>query len=272
MSESSFAPTENIESATHNLIQSKKVVKGSSLAFLLSHNGYRPNALHLVLGLSGGGKSTLFRTMVLDRFKNNNSKKNIGIWYSEESQKDFGIHFVKTELADAFFKDRKVNFFSEMDSWKNKKHGSEKFDALCKISDIVFFDNITTSKLYGNGFSDEKDCVFFLKKMALRHNIPIVVFAHTGANIREGGSALIEQNDIRGSKEIVNQSSFIYIIQQLHTDSNIFSTLRIVKARGQDVDTKLFLLQYSKKTSTYEKNEALSFSIFKEIFKERNKL
>jgi len=272
MSIKSFSPKNGLAVAKARLVESKKMLIKTALKFLLEHNGFRPAAMHLIIGLSGAGKSTFFRTVGIDYQINKEGHDRAGIWYSEESENDFEVHFVKTSMAEAYFLNKDINFYSEVDGWESKKADFAKLEKMFKESDIVFFDNLTTSSFYEGSYNEQ---VYFLRKLkglVKKYKKPLVVFAHTDSKAKEGAKALIEQNDIRGPKTICNLSEFVYILQQFHVGSEIKSTLRIVKNRGQEVETKVFFLNYDKKSSTYNDAVKLPFSQFKMFFEQRNKL
>lgn len=244
----------------------------SQLDFLLEHNGIRPAQMHLFLGLSGGGKSTLFRTLLFDYYLNKQPNQVPAIWLSEESEDDFAIQLVKHAAAESVFKKKDINFYSEVDKWKNPKMSFAMLDRLFEKSDIVFFDNLTTSNFYKGNFESMDKFVGYLKNLVKKHQKPLVIFAHTGGQMRENGKVLLEQNDIRGPKTICNLVEFLYIMQQFHVDNEVRSTLRIVKSRSQEVKKKIYEMQYNSYANVYSKSFAITFDEFKDLFNERNKL
>jgi ABC-type proline/glycine betaine transport system ATPase subunit len=69
--------------------KTKLVHAHSKLGFLNAHNGLRRGSLHLVLGTTGGGKSTLVRTVLRDIIFNADNQLSVGVWLSEETVEDY---------------------------------------------------------------------------------------------------------------------------------------------------------------------------------------
>lgn len=243
----------------------------SGLGFLNSHNGLRRGSMHLVLGTTGGGKSTLMRTLIRDiLFRKENSKIKLGLWLSEEEAKDykqqlsFGVPsndvllnaYVESELA------MPNNFMARFTEW------IEAMDF-----DVLIFDNVTTSAMYMDQKADAQAA--FAKRMKLltkKMNCATIIVAHTDAEIHDGIERLININDIRGSKSICNLVEFAYILQRFELDKQFFPTIRIVKHRSQELIHSLYSLEYNKVLRSFEKDSAIEFKQFKEIFDGRNKL
>ena len=244
----------------------------SNFDFLLSHNGLRRGCVHTLLGASHGGKSTLVRTMIMDFLSDRKKKKKVLIWLSEESRIEFLTEFGRTSFRR--YDDDQLYIFSEMD-YPETKDVMMTIHELVKQYDVdlILYDNITTGLLYMDKRVEEQSR--FLKKikrMVADLNIPCVLVAHTGAAVTENSPRLIDMNDVRGSKTLVNISQFFYIMQTFYEDSKKHSTVRITKHRGQEVTESIFLLDYFPRGRVYGKDEPMSFADFKEIFKSRNKL
>ena len=139
--------------------------------------------------------------------------------------------------------------------------------------EILFLDNLTTSFCYmDRPISEQSIASKAIKELAIKHNIPIVVIAHTGADITENFPQMIEMNHIRGSKTIVNLAEFFYILQSFYVGTERHNILRISKHRGQEVSDRLYKLYYYSKFRLFGKDEILAFGALKEIFKQRNRL
>jgi len=254
--------------------ESEKQHYRSVYNFLNSHNGWRKGCVHTILGISHGGKSTLIRSLIFDAIYSCVGKGSVGLWLSEESRKEFlgqlYLTGISPDMLREFFVlselDINVNLASEMFS------KLENFIKMYNIK-ILFFDNITTSFCYDNRSIKEQTLTTkFLKMLAERLNIPVVIIAHTGANVTENHQTLINMNDIRGCKTIVNISQFFYIMQTIYTGKSQFTTFKITKHRGQECENKLYNLIYDPVTRIYREDVFLQFSKFKEIWKDRNKL
>lgn len=266
------AKMDQFEIDSYNLLQ-MEITHSTNFSFLKEHNGFREGKLHTLLGVSGGGKSTLVRSLLIDLITNNQEKK-ILIWLSEETVDDF-----KSELAKANIqkKDLLENVFlaSELEV-EQKDFMFFTLDQCIKENQIDFliFDNITTSELYLNkSVGDQSRFCSELKQLVQRYQIPCLAVVHTGAQITETLTRLIDQNDIRGSKTLVNISEFFYVLQRfIFSNDKIFPTLRITKHRGQDVDSKIYFLNYTKERRIYISDRKITWENFKEAFKKRNTL
>jgi hypothetical protein len=139
--------------------------------------------------------------------------------------------------------------------------------------DIVFFDNVTTSEFYMD--QDIETQSYFIKQLKEKTGaakVPMVLVAHTGADITENSHRLISMNDIRGCKSIINLVQYCYILQRFHIADFYFPTLRITKHRGQTVENKMYYIEFCKEKNLYIKDRAINFEEMKENFKRRNVL
>ena len=243
----------------------------SNFKLLNEHNGWRPEKIHLLIAPPGAGKSTFVRSMVLDAL--NNKGKKVGCYLSEESLKDFF-----TETAHAKFSPDDFELFypiSEYDLTNKTLRGtflSLREHVLQHSLDRLFIDNITTMDCYGDSLENQRKAALGFKRLADQLNIPIVIIAHTASNIKEGYVGLIDMNDIRGAKHIINYAQFIYTLQPVFINNRRHTFIFIKKARGQEVKNTSFEMFYFSSAKIFGQDEARSFETFKEIFKQRNKL
>lgn len=254
---------------------SENVFFPSYYKFLSNHNGFRKKNIHVFLGTSHGGKSTLVRSLILDLCLSEKPKPVLLI-LSEESVIEFMSEFFRSGIDPDKFTTLYV--ISEIDEAENFGSAQafmkyvENY-AIEKDIELLFFDNITTSICYMDRTPQEQAIVsIYFKKLAARLDLPVILIAHTGAQCTDNMNRLIEMNDIRGGKTLVNLAHFFYIMQNFHSGNIIASTIRICKHRGQDVVDKFYKLIYIPKARVYAKDERISFSDVKEIFKNRNKL
>jgi KaiC/GvpD/RAD55 family RecA-like ATPase len=241
--------------------------------FLLEQNGWRDGKIHLVVGPTGAGKSTWVRTMLVD-FLLSNPEHQAMLVLSEETSDDF-----KTDFNRLNFKNDepdRVFVVSEQDN--NFKTFSEygKYIELHIQElgiDFLIVDNLTTSQFYAEKKSDQQIIISkFWKSLSQKMQIPIVLIAHTSAEVTENYKSLIVPEHIRGSKNIVNLSEFIYVLQPINIGETKLLFMRVCKSRGQDVQNKIYSLHWHQAKRLYGKVESRSFKEFHEDFKMRNKL
>jgi len=245
---------------------------GTHIAFLNAHNGFRRGSLHVLMGTSGSGKTTLVRSILKDFFdRPENNKFSLSLWLSEESIKDY-----KMQLAYSITnRDSLLRGFiiSEQDSPElSEDHFFQRFEEM--RPDFIILDNVTTSKFYeGKRPNDQVTFLHRLKKLTRDINCATLVIAHTAANIFDNQDKLIEMNDIRGNKTIVNLAEFFYIVQKITTKTNRhLPFIRIKKHRGQELLGDMYYLEHDKDTRTFKKDLYINFEKFVEIFKQRAKL
>lgn len=243
----------------------------TSMGFLNAHNGLRRGSMHLILGTTGGGKSTLIRTLIRDfLFKKENQGLTLALWLSEEEVKDYRAQVAfGVPSHDVLLN---ANAFSELDG---DRITEMRFIEWCHFykPDVLIIDNVTTSAFYMDKKATEQAVwAKKLKKLAKELNCAMIIVAHTDADVHDGIERLININDIRGSKSICNLVEFAYILQRFELGTTFFPTIRTVKHRSQELVHGLYQLHYDKKIRAFKGDSAIQFEKFKEIFNERNKL
>ena len=149
----------------------------------------------------------------------------------------------------------------------------DDFKRHCASADIVVFDNLTTSEFYmDTDLAHQSRVSKFLKRFAQTLHIPMVLIAHTRTGIGENYTHIINAEDIRGCRTIVNLTEFFYVMQNLYVENEIYPFIRIAKHRGQEVGNKLFQLEYDKGQRIFTGGRPRNFAEFKELFKMRNRL
>ena len=256
--------------------ESLKTQFTTDLTFLGEHNGWRRGNVHVLLGASSGGKSTLLRTCLIDALSSNNGSLKVGVVLSEESKLDFLTELNFCGAITPLLK--RLLVFSEQDNpgeIKTQRDWFKHTKTMVEAGeiDILFFDNLTTSITYeAMTVKEQSNMAIALKRFASAMGIPVVIFAHTSAEISETYGRIINMNNIRGCKTIVNLSQFFYIMQSFYTNDARYNTLKITKHRGQEVKDNLFQLIYEPKARVFKESIRLKFDSLKEIFKERNVL
>jgi len=238
------------------------------------HNGFRPGKMHVFLGASHAGKSTYVRTIIKDYFQNNDTGF-CGLWLSEESIQDFKEAVVDLNLPQRA--DICLELEAEIDL-KSKKEIKEKLITFMDRHQPALFiiDNITTSACYeGADLNEAITILQDLKRAAHRNNTALIVVAHSRADIGEYNGRIIEPNDVRGTKSIVNLAQFYYVLQNFKINSHIYPTLRISKHRGYDRETIkniFWTSDYNTKTKTFDQTWFINWAEFKEKYKASDKL
>lgn len=276
--------SESLDEIFDLLQEREKVHWFSDYFFLTEHKGHRPGALHLYLGVAHGGKSTLMRSLIIDALKRCDKDKKVLIWLSEETENDFLIEFsmaLKTMAKeDARVLLRKLLIHSEMNFSKLFKKDDIKTKWLYfketihdeKI-DLIFFDNLTTSEFYmDRTIEDQSYFIKTLKEEVAEARKPLIMVAHTGADITENSHRLISMNDVRGCKSVINLIQYCYILQRFQLNDIYYPTLRITKHRGQSVENKMFYLFFDKEKNLYVKDKSINFLELRDNFKKRNVL
>lgn len=243
--------------------------------FLKIHNGIRKGNMHTFLGTSGGGKSTLVRTLILDILQNMKDKNDVVVlWLSEERAKDYVREMYKAGVPYKII--QQVKIYSEQDNLGDGQQNIlKKMEWLInEVRPLAFiYDNITTSIEYATVDTKKQDKFYVaLKRMSNNTSVPFIVMAHTNAGINENYEALIDQNDIRGSKMPAMLSEFFYIMQSFYVGETRYNTIKLTKFRGNPVEHRLFGLNYLHDTRLFMSDSKMDFVKFSEIFKQRNKL
>lgn len=250
--------------------ESRQTFFGSSFGFVNETKGWRKEKVHLFLAKTGGGKTTLVRTIILDILSN--PDKRIGLYLSEETEKEF-----YTELAFSGYQDigefKRVFVYSEQaqDKVLSVRDTLGEMKRLCDENrvDILIVDNATTLSSYSDNLKNQEVITKGVKKLATVNDIPVIVIAHTDAKFKDG---LIDPNDIRGSKALVNEAHFIYAVQGFEVDGKRHNYVFIKKHRGQPVKNSLYQLYYYDQARIFAKDEIRPFELFREAFTKRDKL
>lgn len=256
----------------------------SNFNFLNCHRGYRPGNIHVMLGTSGGGKSSLVRGLVLDAIVNDQSDNKILVWLSEESIKDFlnlfieQLFFYNPEKTEKILK--KIIVFSELDASKyfvnqSQNDWYDKFKSEVTRIDVsmIFFDNVTTSVFYAEKKpEDQKDYLIKLKNFIANIKKPIVIVAHTKADINDGINRRINKEDIRGSKFLTMIAEFFYVLQTFKIENEWHPTITVEKSRSIRVNHALYFIAFDKQKNSYVSDREMEWVEYKEFYNNRNKL
>jgi ABC-type glutathione transport system ATPase component len=244
----------------------------TDLGFLKQHYGLRKGRVHLVIGTSGGGKSTLMRTIMMD-FLENNPTKSICLWLSEESVEDLEDEMIDLPINHPNL-DAVLHPYSELDESRGRL-SCVNINEYIKFNQnsLLIFDNITTSELYeGKSFESQLSLIKSLKRIATNNDIPVIVVAHTSGDVGKYSKKLIDLNDIRGNKTLSNKAEFAYILQSFQIDNKKFQTIRVEKSRAYTVEDPNFHLVWDANKRCYRCSEPVSFDWLKEKYRGSNSL
>lgn len=255
----------------------------TDIGFLNQHKGLRPGKLHLFIGKSGGGKSTIFKTVFCD-FMTANPNMKAGVWYTEEDEEDFLAQFVELPNYPTLLKasqNKRLQYYSEIDHYKShydealtNKQMIQKIEEIMNVVDVFFFDNLTTAEAYSSGTSIKGQEVFSktLKALSKKTNTCLVLLAHTGGQYDDFSNRKMSQNDIRGPKSVVNLAEYIYLIEGMKINDGIQTFLTIDKARMHSPKNNYFKMDYCPDTKTYHHSYPVTFDDFNNAFSLRNTL
>lgn len=242
----------------------------SKFGFVNAHNGFRRGCMHLIVAGTGGGKSTLTRSLIRDIIFNKENDCTVALWLSEETVLEYKALF----SMNATSHEKLLNTFTH--SEQDDKECSElKFFEWMHFHspDILIMDNITTSQFYMDK-RPEAQAKFAIKlKESLKINKTAgIIIAHADSQQTHQKGGLLDVNNIRGSKTICNLTEFAYVIQTFTTAASRLTTIRVAKSRSQEVVHDLYFLNYDKITKSYLGDSPVEFKKFKEVFDARNKL
>jgi predicted ATP-dependent serine protease len=200
----------------------------TQLDFLKAHCGYRPGRMHILIGPTGGGKSTLVKTMLLDLVVHLGDRKALLI-LSEERVKDFHESMSKMPSSLKWLNllvttEDRILSGNSMEDYIYELSGIVEKE---KIK-IVFYDNITTSKFYPIGKIGEQET--FVKRLKSQlchvHDLPIVLVAHTAAEVTANHNKITGPEDIRGCKTTANLAECLYTLLVVDVNNRRFQYVK----------------------------------------------
>lgn len=234
----------------------KKVFFDSQFNFLKANNGFRPGNLHVILGSSGVGKSTLTRSLIGEASLHGKTL----VILSEEKATSY-VHALK-QLPNSRLNGPNCRFLSQI---KYKATSSvDKDEAFLKELieeeialenvDIIFYDNLTTSSVYER-LTPDRQFLFctWLKGLAIERDIPIVIIAHSNIKTNYQNSSFVKENDIRGTKGLSNLAEYFYAINKRERGGEIYCFIEVLKSRDYN-NRGYYLLKYEKEQRIFSKD------------------
>ena len=238
--------------------KSKKKHSYTLFKFLNSHYGLRKGEIHTILGSEGSGKSTLIKRIALDC----GVQQKTLLYLTEEGKDNYknDLNIIAKDLHESEVVRKKVLYNVsvytelELDPSKYQKMGIETWrrDVESLIinteCEVFILDNFSTSVLSESDSKTQAACFMFLKKMASKYDIPILIAIHPAkSSVLNSRKLEFVGNDIRGNSMVKNAASFIYVIQTAFNIEPVKSFIKVAKARGySDANSRYYELNYRK--------------------------
>ncbi len=250
----------------------------SRFHFMKDNCGLRPGKVHLFLGTTGTGKTTLVRSIEIDSAE----MAPIGKYSSEEDLEDTKYLLSKRVvhndvLKNIFFLDEK-SILKKINSDDLNGFFTYLYNWLIAIkAKAFFFDNLTSSFYEGKPFKVQIKFYELLRAMIEALNIPCVLVAHTRFGVKDSQSELIMPDDIRGPKHPSNKSEYLYIYQRFKISlqnggERLTAVVRVAKSRLHNNGSEIYILGFDANKKEYLNDKKINFSEFNDIFMKRLRL
>lgn len=265
---------------TESSMKHSTIFFNSRFNFLREVNGIRPSCTHCLLGLASAGKSTLMKAIVADTIK---EKCKVLVWLSEEEVAPYSKGIIEAYVGAGLQDNKNKIFWFEESLHENEIDENSKTwtQAVNYIIDkivlsgcnVVFFDNITTSDLYGK-FSpqNQADIIKRIRSFCSRSNVAFFFLAHTSKNVNSSIPRLLTSEDVQGSSGVSKNTELFFILQTFDIGNRRFSFINITKSRPIEggIKNRYFMLNFSGKS--YSNDKTVEFEEINEAYKTRNKL
>jgi archaellum biogenesis ATPase FlaH len=240
----------------------------SRFKFIERHHGLRPGLMHVLLGTTGSGKTTLSRSILSDM-----AKQDRVLFYStEETQDQFMIQSSNQKKMNI----ENISFLHEDQILKlvNGKHDIDGFvqslawameERKCKA---LFFDNITTSIFYDE---NEKavEMVVKLRELMNKAKKPFFVVAHTSANVSNG--QWFESNAVRGRRVITTKAEYVYCLFRCRVNlggvEHQTSIVHVDKSRLHAGIKEFYRLDYDSSLNDYVSDNKVNYDSVLKLLK-----
>lgn len=246
--------------------------------FINDHFGFRKGKVHLLLGTTGSGKSTLTRSLLLDVAKHHK----VLLWSTEESREETIDMLAKRNVGGEFLKN--IKFIDEDKLIQNANLKLTDVDELLRIigaqvinfgAELIILDNITTSQFYSN-YEVQLQLINGIRSLVQFLEVPVLIVAHTQKSVKDDQRDLIGPNDIMGPKTLADKAQYQYVYQKFvlpgFGGDGSQGVIRVVKGRGVGNIGNIYFLRFNFDTLEYTSDYKVVFNDFKELFKRRAKL
>lgn len=257
------------ESQERNARRKGDIYFPSNLNHLRDHNGFRPGELHALVGIKGGGKSTIFRSWISECLFH---QKRVYVRLSEEKSQDYTDEIIES-LGRVMDVDglESIKIDSELELNFDQANGQYFEDLRLQLrnfrADILFMDNFTTSELSDSNVMQQGKNAKFLRNIAQKLMIPVIVATHTVKGFKS--SAIATGDEARGSMTLINTSAYVYTINVLFNHPDKPTILFIDKARHHsDSNKSLYKMKYEKKVGLFVQDEKISRNMVAQLIKE----
>jgi len=249
-------PPGRVEEIKHNLTHT---FFKSRLNVFSDHAGFRPGELHTILGPTGGGKSTLIKTIATELLGQN---KKVYFFLSEEDSETYRLPIYEA-LNYAVRNEDIVNgllsgcVFDSQFKINPSNLRIENFISRLKIilkeksCEVVLIDNFTTSCWGGGALQSQVEAINAFRKIADEIKIPVIVALHTkkGTNIYQ---QLLVSDDVKGHAAAVNMGAYNYSLMTFFNAKPPRVFLHVAKARHHPESNNAFYeLLYDKNLKIY---------------------
>lgn len=264
---SAFCTKENLKKIVD---ANRTMVWPTDLLHLNAHYGLRRDKIHILCGPTHSSKSTLAWRVAVDNAK---AGAKILFWASEDAVEDVRIGMSHITNSEEILKN--ISIISEHDLIRERSENSAittLYDLIIEHNfDQIYIDNLTTSMMYGDLLpSDQSRVATTINKIAMKLRKCFYIVMHTRKGITNETTKPITSTDIAGSETLPRLCQFFYIIQQFACKDKKYTTLKIAKHRGYEINKNFYILDYLNKKIVQDR--AIGFDLFLDLFQKRQRL
>lgn len=242
--------------------------------FLKDHMGLRPGKVHMFLGPTGGGKSSLARTIISDMC----DKYRVTLVATEEAVEDLETTMSYSNKTISHENFSIVEESAILGLLTNRQSVDEymlqlEWELEINKTEVLIFDNFTTSEIY----CDIKLALDFFSKIKIliaKLNIPMIAVCHTKTTVKNG--MFFEASDIRGYGGAAIKSEYLYCLFRFSEECDGYvryaNFVFVDKSRTHNNIKEAYRIYYDTQTKEYTSDQKATIQEFKEfIDKSRRK-